>query len=100
MNSLPNEIICQIISHLDPFHLLQFACSSSRFYNLINTKTLNLYIDNYYEKHHSVMSIIHNIIRRINYDGVVYGECEICRKLTLLYNQNDERCICLERCYF
>ena len=101
MNNLPDEIVTLIASHLDIFNSFQLAHVNKRFHTIIFTRTLKSSIQQYFFDMYVLKTSITPFIRRINNDGVVYGECEQCATLALLYTQFDgfdERCICLDDC--
>jgi hypothetical protein len=101
MTNLHEEVLLHIASFLDIFHLFQMAHVSKDFKQLLYTEGLQSSIDKYVYNIKQLMISNFPFIKRINTDGVVYGECEQCFKKSLLYTQFDgvnERCICLDNC--
>lgn len=101
MNNLPDDIIIRISYFLDDFHKIQFAYTSTQHYSLLYTKQLQSSINRYFSNLHLMKKELFTFIRRINTDGVIYGECEQCLSSTLLYTFFDgenEKCICLDNC--
>ena len=101
LSSLPDEVIEIIAGFLDDFHTLQLSFTSKSLYNLLYSKSLQLQVNDSIRTMRSVKELAHLYIRRINIDGVVYGECEQCFRKRLLYTHNDgyhERTICIEKC--
>ncbi|QOI90299.1 hypothetical protein QKU58_gp032 [Pyramimonas orientalis virus] len=101
MNTLPDEIILKIASHLDAFQQFQLSHTSIKFQKLIYNKPLHDTISSYFIQLSITKKLAMKFIKRINSDGVVNGECEQCHAESLLYTQFDginERCICLGDC--
>lgn len=101
LSLLPNEVIEIIAGFLDNFHTLQLSFTSKSLYNLLYSKCLQIQVDNTINSMKLVKQKALVYIRRINTDGVVYGECEQCFRRRLLYTHNNgyhERTICIEKC--
>lgn len=101
MNKLPNELIIHISSFLDSFHKIQFANVSKNNYILIYNEQIQYYVRQYLHNIQFIKQQTLNFIKRINTDGVIYGECEQCFCKGLLYTRFDgyiEQCICLNNC--
>jgi hypothetical protein len=99
--NLPDEVLLQIASYLDIFHIFQFAHTSQHMRLLLYNSNLQSQIDEYFLNLKQLKMSSFRFIKRINTDGVVYGECEQCSRNALLYTQFDgenERCICLDYC--
>lgn len=102
MNNLPDDIILHISGYLDEFHKIQLAYTCKSMRALIYNTALQEHIDTYIMEHRLLKTHILPFIRRINTDGVIYGECEQCFAKTLLYTHFDgesEKCICLDNCH-
>lgn len=98
---LPNELISHIASFLDDFQKIQFSYASKYLRNLIYHSELKHNVKEYLFNLRFLKNECFKYIVRINTDGVVYGECEQCYRLQLLYTHNDgdtEKCICLNNC--
>ena len=101
LSLLPEEVLLIITGFMDDFQKLQFSLTSKYLYNLVFDESLQLSVNEYMSYMRSVREKAHLCIRRINTDGVVYGECEQCFRKNLLYTYNDgyhERTICIEKC--
>lgn len=101
LSILPYEVIEIIVGFLDDFHTLQLSLTSKSLYNLLYNKYLQSQVNNAIKSIKLIKNQAHLYIRRINTDGVVYGECEQCFRKKLLYTHNDgyhERTICIEQC--
>ncbi len=99
--NLPDELILHIASFLDDFHKIQFSYASKHLHNLIYHPKLKHNVKQYLFNLKYIKNECFKYIKRINIDGVVYGECEQCFRLQLLYTYNDgitEKCICLNSC--
>lgn len=102
MNNLPNEVILYISNFLDDFHKIQFAYTSKLHYALLYDEQLQNNIDKYFANMILLKNTLFSFIRRINTDGVIYGECEQCLSKKLLYTHFDgetEKCICIDNCH-
>lgn len=102
MNNLPNEVILYISNFLDDFHKIQFAYTSKHHYALLYDEQLQNNIDKYFANMRLLKNTLFSFIRRINTDGVIYGECEQCLSKKLLYTHFDgetEKCICIDNCH-
>lgn len=100
-NCFPSELILHIVSFLDNFQKIQFALSSKTYYHLIYSKSLQDSVKSALFEIKQLKQQMHIYIKRINTDGVVYGECEQCFQKKLLYTHNDgfvEKTICIENC--
>ena len=99
--NLPDELLLHIASFLDDFHKIQFSYASKHLHNLIYHPKLKHNVNQYLYNLKYLKNECFKYIRRINIDGVVYGECEQCYRLQLLYTYNDgitEKCICINDC--
>jgi len=98
---LPDELILHIASFLDDFHKIQFSFTSKHLHGLIDHPTLQQNVKQYLFNLSYMKNECFKYIKRINKDGIVFGECEQCFRLQLLYTHNDgivEKCICLNNC--
>lgn len=98
MNRLPNELVLHIASFLGQFERYYFSISSKYLYELLYEKENKDLINSWCARLLKTHAKMFDIIRRINTDGVVYGECLQCGQLKLLYTQNEDYTICLEKC--
>lgn len=98
---LPDELILYIASFLDDFHKIKLSYTSKHLRNLIYHSKLKFNVQQYLFNLKYLKNECFRYIKRINTDGVVYGECEQCFRMQLLYTYNDgdtEKCICLNNC--
>jgi hypothetical protein len=101
MNKLPDELIIHISSFLDSFQKIQFAYVSQNIYTLIYNEHIQYNVHQYLHNIQFLKQQTFKFIKRINTDGVIYGECEQCFNKGLLYTRFDgyiEQCICLNNC--
>ena len=98
---LPDELILHIASFLDDFHKIKLSYASKHLQNLIYHSKLKFNVQQYLFNLKYLKNECFRYIKKINTDGVVYGECEQCFRMQLLYTYNDgdtEKCICLNDC--
>ena len=99
--NLPDELILHIATFLDEFHKIQLSYATKHLHNLIYHPKLKHNVKQYLFNLKYLKNKCHKYIKRINIDGVIYGECEQCYRLQLLYTYNDgitEKCICINDC--
>lgn len=102
MNSLPDDVILRISNFLDNFNKVQLAYTCKSMRALLYSTELQEHVNTYIMELRLLKKQTLPFIRRINTDGVIYGECEQCFSKTLLYTHFDgetEKCICLDNCH-
>lgn len=103
MNELHGTMIDEILKHLNVFDRARLSFVSRSFMSHIYDAALKADIRLFFAKRERVFADCMRIVRRINTDGVVRGECLQCRSDNLLYTRNDgesETTVCLESCRF
>lgn len=99
LDCMNEDILSYIASFLDVFQRFQFKNVSKRFKKIILVDYEEIYT--YFNIIKEIRKSFEFVIKRINTDGVVYGECIQCASLSLLYTLFDgenEKCICLDNC--
>lgn len=100
-NALCDELIAEVVSHLDPFGRVRFALTTKDHAARFMAQEDREHVERFYQFRNEHMNECLRMIRRINTDGVVLGECLDCGREALLYTRFDgleERTVCLDRC--
>lgn len=103
MNDLHEELLDQILKHLNIFDKARLSFANRYFNRFIYDTSLQKQIYDYFSERAQNYACCLRIVRRINTDGVVRGECLQCRADNLLYTRFDgfnETTVCLESCRF
>jgi hypothetical protein len=103
-------VIELIASFLDEHQKIVMALSCKKIFNILYSKHLVSVCNDKIKEISLNKAKTHKYITRIGYDGVVYGECEVCMQIGLLYEsvvthythyntrELKEKYVCLERC--
>lgn len=100
-NALGDDLLTEVVSHLDPFDRVRFALTSKDHATRFMIQEDLDHVERFFQVRKERMDECLRVIRRINTDGVVLGECLDCGREALLYTRFDgveERTVCLDRC--
>lgn len=103
MSALSDELVDEVLSHLNAFDKTRFALTSKAHMTRFRNDDAVREVAVYFVHRQTLFAACMRVVRRINTDGVVFGECLDCCAEALLYTRFDgieERTVCLESCAY